>query len=70
METPTCVSVHVTGQRALVWTTGVALGTAVSLSLQVNHSAVTFQAGLQLELFLTLDTLKVSTLKHKNQLLR
>ena len=63
--TLTSVSVHVAGQSALVWTASVTFGTAVSFSFQVDHSAVTFQAGLELELLLTLDTLKVSSLKHK-----
>jgi hypothetical protein len=63
----TSVSVHVTGQSALVWTACVALGTAVSLSLQVNHPSVAFQARLELELLLALDALKVSTLKNKIQ---
>jgi len=60
------VSVHVTGKGALVWTASIALWTTICLSLQVDNPAVTFKAGLELELFLAVNALKVTSLKSKS----
>ena len=61
----TCVCVHVASQGALVWTTCLTFWTWVCVTFQVDDASVSLQTWLQFEVFCTIHTFKVTSLKQK-----